>query len=63
MAIPGVVGVYIGLLRDGKTPCLVVVVVKETKELRRRIPESLEGYPVLLEESGIIRPLATKPQS
>jgi hypothetical protein len=60
MAIPGVVGVYVGLLPDDKTPCLVVMVVKVTKDLRKKIPESIEGYPVLLEGSGIIRPLAPK---
>jgi hypothetical protein len=63
MAIPGVVGVYVGLLPDDKTPCLIVMVVKETKDLRKKIPGSIEGYPVLLEESGIIRPLAPKFQS
>jgi hypothetical protein len=63
MTIPGVVGVYVGLLPDAKTPCLIVMVVKETKDLRKKIPESIEGYPVLLEESGIIRPLSPKSQS
>lgn len=57
LAIPGVVGVYIGLLTDDKTPCLKVMVVKETEDLKRRIPKSIEGYPVLIEESGVIRPL------
>ena len=57
LAIPGIVGVYIGLLPDDKTPCLKVMVVKETEDLKRKIPKSIEGYPVLIEESGIIRPL------
>ena len=57
LAIPGVVGVYVGLLPDDKTPCLKVMVVKETEDLKRRIPKSIEGYPVLIEESGVIRPL------
>ena len=57
LTIPGVVGVYIGLLPDDKTPCLKVMVVKETEDLKRRIPKSIEGYPVLIEESGVIRPL------
>ena len=57
LAIPGVVGVYVGLLPDDKTPCLKVMVVKETEELKQRIPKSIEGYPVLIEESGVIRPL------
>ena len=58
MAIPGVVGIYVGLMPDEKTPCLKVMVVKTTDDLKNRIPKSLEGYPVLLEESGVIRPLA-----
>ena len=57
LAIPGVVGVYVSLLPDDKTPCLKAMVVKETEELKRRIPVSIEGYPVLIEESGVIRPL------
>jgi hypothetical protein len=57
LAIPGVVGVYVGLLPDEKTPCLKVMVVNETEDLTRRIPKSIEGYPVLIEESGVIRPL------
>lgn len=57
LAIPGVVGVYAGLLPDDKTPCLKVMVIKETEDLKRRIPKSIEGYPVLIEESGVIRPL------
>ena len=61
LAIPGVVGVYVGLLPDDKTPCLKVMVVKETEDLKRRIPKTIEGYPVRIEESGVIRP-QSKPQ-
>jgi hypothetical protein len=60
MAIPGVVGVYVGLMPDDKTPCLKVMVVKETEDLKKRIPKTLEGYPVLIEESGVIHPLSDK---
>lgn len=57
LAIPGVVGVYVGLLPDDETLCLKVMVIKETEEIKERIPKSIEGYPVLIEESGPIRPL------
>ena len=57
LAIPGVVGVYVGLLPDDKTPCLKVMVVKETEDLTRKIPKTIEEYPVRIEESGVIRPL------
>jgi len=57
LTIPGVVGVFVGLLPDGKTPCLKVIVVKETADLKRRIPDFIEGYPVVIEDSDVIRPL------
>ncbi len=57
LALNGVVGVYVGVLDDGKTSCLKVMVVKKTTELERAIPKSLEGYPVVIEETGVIRPL------
>ncbi len=58
MALPGVVGIAVGLLPDNKTLCLKVLVVKETEELKKKIPKSLDGYPVVIEESGVIRPLS-----
>ncbi len=60
MAIAGVVGVYVGLLDDNKTSCLKVMVIKRTPEIERKIPKSLEGYPVLLDETGVIRPMQKK---
>ena len=57
MAIPGVVGVYVGLMKDEKTPCLKVMLAREDTALKRRIPRSLEGYPVVTEVTGEIRPL------
>lgn len=56
MAIPGVTGVAIGALDDG-TPCVMVLIVKRTDELRRRIPKTLEGHPVKTVVSGEIKPL------
>ena len=60
MAIPGVVGVYVGLLDDNRTSCLKVMVIQKTPELERKIPKSLEGYPVVLDETGVIRPMRKK---
>jgi len=57
MTIPGVVGVYVGHLADKKTPCLRVMAVKKTKSLEQATPKSLEGYPVEIEETGVIRPM------
>jgi hypothetical protein len=57
LAIPGVVGVYVGLLEDGKTPCLKVMLARASAESERAIPKTLEGYPVVSEVTGEIRPL------
>ena len=57
LAIPGVVGVYVALLEDGKTPCLKVMLARKTAETERAIPRTLEGYPVVPEVTGEIRPL------
>lgn len=57
MAIPGVVGVYVGLMSDDETPCLKVMVVERTQELVEQLPETLDGHPVIVEETGVIRPL------
>jgi hypothetical protein len=56
MTIPGVVGLYHGLDDSGRT-CLKVMVKEKTPELERRIPEWIEGYPVVVEETGEIKPL------
>jgi hypothetical protein len=57
LAIPGVVGVYVGLLDDGRTPCLKIMLAKRTPQTEKNIPQSLEGYPVVVEVTGEIRPL------
>ena len=57
MAIPGVVGVYVGVLNDGRTPCLKVMLAEKNHETERKIPRSLESYPVVTEVTGKIRPL------
>jgi hypothetical protein len=57
LAIPGVVGVYVTLLEDGKTPCLKVMLARDSVETTRALPKTLEGYPVVVEVTGEIRPL------
>lgn len=57
MSTPGVVGVYEGVLDDGKTPCIKVMIAKKTPELERKIPKAIEGYAVVLDETGVIRPM------
>ena len=50
MAVPGVVGVGEGVSRG--TACIMVFVAKKDAEALRRIPDSLDGYPVRVEASG-----------
>jgi hypothetical protein len=56
MALPGVVGVYVGALGDGNA-CIAVMVIKKTRELEQKIPATLEGYPVKIDETGEIKPM------
>jgi hypothetical protein len=60
MAMSGVVGVYVGLLEDGKTPCLKVMLRRADEKLERSLPRVLEGYRVVTEVTGEIRPLNVK---
>ena len=57
LALPFVVGVYVGVLSDAKTPCLKVMLAQPAPETERKIPREIEGYPVVTEISGNIRPL------
>jgi len=57
LAIPGVVGVYVGALNDGRTPCLKVMLAEKNHETERKIPQTLDGYPVVTEVTGEIRKL------
>jgi len=56
MKIPGVVAVYVGALDDG-TPCIGVMVISKTDELEQKIPKMLEGFPVVMNVSGEIKPM------
>ena len=55
LSIPGVVGAGEGLCKG--VPCIKVFVTKKTPELEKKILDTLEGYPVEIEETGEIRPL------
>ena len=56
MKIPGVVGVYVGVLDDGNSPCLKIMLARRTPE-SNQIPEQIDGWPVRVEVTGEIRPL------
>ncbi|HSH38985.1 MAG TPA: hypothetical protein VK993_09380 [Chthoniobacterales bacterium] len=57
LAIPGVVGVYVSVLEDGKTACLKVMLSERKSPSEQPIPHSIEGYPVVTELTGELRPL------
>jgi hypothetical protein len=58
MSIPGVVGIGIGAA-NGK-PVIKVLVINKMMELEQQIPKEVEGYPVVIEETGEIRALSRK---
>lgn len=53
LSVPGVVGVGEGQL-DGK-PAIQILVVELTAALRSRLPTVLDGHPVQLVGTGVIR--------
>jgi len=54
MAIPGVTAVAESRLANGR-PCILVLVVGMTPQLRDRIPREIEGWPVRVDVSGEIK--------
>ena len=55
MALPGVVGT--AQTECSGAPCIKVYVKSKTPEVIRQIPSEIEGYAVVTEETGEIRPL------
>jgi len=55
MAIPGVEGTAIGL-SEGK-PCIKIFTSRKPQQIRDKIPSTVEGYPVIIEETGAFRAL------
>lgn len=55
MAIPGVVGTAIG--QCGGKPCILILTAAPAEQIRRKIPETVEGYPVVVQHIGEVRAL------
>jgi len=55
MSFRGVVGTAQGIC-DGR-PCIKVYVTQRNPELETRIPDIIEGYQVVIEETGEIKAL------
>ena len=57
VSVPGVVGTAQG--QYAGRPCIKVYVVKKTPELLKKIPSDIEGYTVIVQETGEIRTLGS----
>ncbi|MBI1807608.1 MAG: hypothetical protein HYR76_11210 [Ignavibacteria bacterium] len=55
MSIHGVIGTGEGR-KDGH-PSVLVFVVKKTKAISSKIPKTLDGYPVIVRETGRVKPM------
>jgi hypothetical protein len=55
LSVPGVVGTAQGIC-DSK-PCIKIYVLQRSPELVRQIPDTIDGYPVVVEETGAIHTL------
>ena len=55
LGIPGVEGTAIGLFED--TPCIKIFSSIKAEQLRTKIPMTIEGYPVIIEETGTFHAL------
>ncbi len=60
MSLTGVVGTAQSLC-EGQ-PCIKVFVSKKTVQLEQKIPKTLEGYPVVIQETGKFKALPDSQQ-
>jgi len=56
LALPGVVGIYVSSVGENDQPCLKVMLDREVLQTKRTIPKLIEGYPVVCEVTGEVRP-------
>jgi hypothetical protein len=56
LAIDGVVVIFEGATAAGD-PCIKIGIAKLNKELDAKLPEQIEGWPVVVFESGVIQPM------
>ena len=55
ISLPGVVGIAQGEFKN--KPCIKIYVTGKTQQLLQQVPSDLEGYMVIVEESGKFRAL------
>jgi len=56
ISVSGVLGTAQGLYNN--QPCIKVFVMDKTPELDQKIPHTLKGHPVMIEETGMFRALS-----
>ena len=57
MAIPGVAGIAAGTSK-GK-PCIKILTTSNPSEIKEKFPSTIEGYPVIFEETGTFRAIGS----
>ena len=55
MALPGVIGTAIG--RHENRPCILILTETDNDRIRENIPQTVEGYPVVIQHAGNVRAL------
>ena len=53
MNIPGVVGIGVG--KENESDAIMVLVVERTSVIEKKVPKQLKGFPVIIQETGVIR--------
>ena len=53
MAIPGIEGTAIGIF--GNEPCIMILSSVAPQQLRSKIPETLNGYNIVIQQTGTFR--------
>jgi hypothetical protein len=59
LAIPDVVGVYVGTIGNERQLCLKVMLARANPESERKIPRVIEGYRVVTEVTGVVKARGT----
>ncbi len=55
LSIPGIVGVAVGL--ENNRPCILVLVSIKPELIHKVIPSIIEGYPVIIRQTGKLKAL------
>ena len=59
MDIAGVVGTAIGATPGGQA-CIKIYTASQPRKVRNKIPQTVENFPVIIEQTGTFRSLTTE---